>query len=1231
MKDISHFKCQRCGEDRSHYCLGMCNRCYQRHLREKNKDRKVQPSGVFSLKRKKNNYPFTAPLIGENYQTTIPEKTSLSPLRSYKKAYNYSDSDNIEKFLKFCKLIYSEYPAEGDIIKGACGIEERAMNLLEQYGDLHKAMYAVKNPIVLALNPDLIESLPADEIEKEVNQVWNELHKVKIDNKDEFLEKLKISVDSGITEQEFHTLLQIASNMKVKVPKEITSELSESENFSKTLRKKKVDKSLTVEELREVVARFEDFKIKTSTMQEYQEILAKAEDWMARFRKNTHPTMRQLQNMVTEGTALPLSIPELAVVRDKHKSVKKWTETVHGLIKTWRCKKDVKTPLSEVQSLVQEAKGLQFTHHDILILEDAAQKVFEWQERVKMTEEDKYCSEFISQLLEEGQNLPLEVDSLEGMKNAFNWTARAKKVLESKKINQKVLAQLANEGKNKAISSPMLKEMQNLLNCSKLWREKAKKVLASSDNNVELMQDLLKEAEGFLIDEECYVAQLRNKVNKLLEIRDMKKGSKKTTAEVRNSKRPSISFASEYDEIKHQAKLPEAWPSATSQFLKKFPKPIPNAEDLPTLKKLIEEVPSSQKSSSDYSKLLEMLDNSSTWIKESNQCLDSNDSFKINSLIAKSSGFPVDLVLYEKLNENVCVSDWKVKVSSCLHLQDIQSLKKLKAEIPSLAIKGTSEYQELSSYLENYEKWSNDLEKVCDDGSLETLEDLYRASKDLAITHEQRTLIKRSIISMYSWKDRVKYYLDNGGEISEGRALAKEGEYVCFECDEQDELSALLEKLKVIKKKVRKVLFSLPNSAIRSQITPRVFKKRHVLEEYKLENKQNDENQVADLVQAVESACETIAPMEPYAFPLYHPIQGLSLIISIPTQAKQVRLPDDKKKRPISYKQLNEDGKNIKRPPRRPKNFEISRQSFCICKNEASWNDTIMINCDYCGEWYHPTCISIDSEEIEKIDEFCCFLCYERIGIRSERVKRQIIPYNEFLNLVQECSGKFWCDEIREILKIDGRIAEWRVEAKELLETGLMVKELKKIYEVDSSLIEEQQYLFDGKIMKSLVEYEGLPAIMEERDLLLNLLRKRDWLREAYQSIYKKNSYRNIKKLVKERGNFDEESFSDAVAELNKVLVVIQEYNNQLQDILKGQPTLTQLKKFFENEEIVHYKLDLFEKTKKKVEQFEAVLQEIKEEMNAKDKKKLAGLVAKAEKLGIKDGLLDEAIASCGL
>ena len=192
-----------------------------------------------------------------------------------------------------------------------------------------------------------------------------------------------------------------------------------------------------------------------------------------------------------------------------------------------------------------------------------------------------------------------------------------------------------------------------------------------------------------------------------------------------------------------------------------------------------------------------------------------------------------------------------------------------------------------------------------------------------------------------------------------------------------------------------------------------------------------------------------------------------------------------------------------------------------------------------------------------------------------------------------------------------------------------MIKEIKKIYESDSSLIEEQQYLFDGKIMKILVEYEGLPIIMVERDQLLNLIRKRDWLREVYQSIYKKNSCRNIKKLIKERFAFDDEEFDEPVNELQKLLNVIQDYNQQLQDAFKGTPKLKALKEFFDNSELPLYKLDNFEKNKKKIEQFEAILDEIKLEMQGKDKKKLYSLVAKAEKLSIQDDLLDEARKMC--
>lgn len=1232
MKDrLSQFKCHRCGEERSHYCLGMCNRCYQRHLREKNKDRKIQNQGMYSYKHKKNNYPFSSPKVGEAYQSDLPENTRPSIVSAYTKVHSFPDQDGVERFLKFCKLIFSDYPAEGDIIKGACGIEERALNLLEKYGDVHKAMYAVKNPISVALNPDLVHNLPQEEIEREVNQIWKELIKVKIDNKDEFLEKMKKSVESGINEQELQMLLQIAANMKVKVPKEITNQLTDSENFSKILRKKLVDKSLTIEELKEIKIKISDFNVKTSTMQQLQEVLYKAEDWTSRVKKAVFPTIRYLQNLVSEGSSLPLCLPELNSIKEKYRSAKKWADNVHNLIKSWKCKKDIRTPLSEVQALINESKALQIVHHDVQILEDSVQKVLEWQERIKMTEEDIYCNEYIVQLLEEGQTLPLEVDSLEGMKNTFNWTARAKKIFENKKINQKQLIQITNEGKNKNINNPMLKEMQNLVNSSKQWKEKVKKVLSGSNEGIETLKELIRVGESLNIEDDGYLNQLRSKLNRSLDFQDQSKvirtasHEKLNVGHMRNIKKqnpqPPV-ILSDFEDVKHQLRHPENWSTTCQNFIKRFPRTIPSAEEVLILNKLLEDCPSALKATQEHSKLEDFKMSQTQWTLEAEESLRKENLSQINDLVTKSHQHPVDLGIYEKISIQAACIEWKAKVKASFKDHETNILSKLKLDLPSQDLKTTSEYKQLQNYLEKYEKWASELDQICEEGNIESLENIYKSGRDVSIPSDQKNLIKRSLIGIYSWKDRVNYFLNYGGEISEGKALLKEGEYVCFECEEQEKLSALLQEFKIIRKKASKIINNLPSTPLKLPMQSRIYKKRYIYEEYKLES---TDDMISDLISSIDNAIEATAPMEPKCYPLYHPTQGLSLIINTSPLFKTIKIPEEKKKRSITYKQLNEDIKNIKRPPRRPKNIEISRQNYCICKNEASWNDTIMINCDYCGEWYHPSCISIDTEDIDKIEEFCCFICYERIGIRYDRNKRQTYNYSDFISLLKSFSNKFTCDEVREIQKIAAKVEDWKVEANEILDNGLMTKEIKKIYESDSSLIEEQQYLFDGKIMKMLVEYEGIPIILEERESLLNLIRKRDWLREAYQSIFKKNSYRNIKKLIKEKFAFDDEEFDQPTLELQKILNVIQDYNSQLQDMLKNTPKLKDLKKFFENEDLVHYKLDLFEKSKKKMEQFQNLLAEIKAEINAKDHRKLPALISKAEKLGIYDELLEEA------
>ena len=274
-----------------------------------------------------------------------------------------------------------------------------------------------------------------------------------------------------------------------------------------------------------------------------------------------------------------------------------------------------------------------------------------------------------------------------------------------------------------------------------------------------------------------------------------------------------------------------------------------------------------------------------------------------------------------------------MNVQRALKAFDIDNLSRLKIDLPAIYLKNSKEFLQLSDYLEKYESWALRLEKICEEGNVENLEEMYKETKEISVGYEQKLIIKRSLVGIYSWKERVKIFLNEGGELNEGKALAKEGEYVCFECEEQENLSVILEKLKVVRKKAAKIINSLPNTYPRLPLPSRVYKKRHLLEEYMLDSTGDTVN---DMVSTLENAIEIIAPMESTCFPLYHPTQGLSVILCTPSSYKSQRIPEEKKKRTVTYKQINEDVKNIKRPPRRPKGFEISRQTYCVCKNEAS-------------------------------------------------------------------------------------------------------------------------------------------------------------------------------------------------------------------------------------------------------------------------------------------------------
>lgn len=44
-----------------------------------------------------------------------------------------------------------------------------------------------------------------------------------------------------------------------------------------------------------------------------------------------------------------------------------------------------------------------------------------------------------------------------------------------------------------------------------------------------------------------------------------------------------------------------------------------------------------------------------------------------------------------------------------------------------------------------------------------------------------------------------------------------------------------------------------------------------------------------------------------------------------------------------------------------------------------------MIACDHCDEWFHASCLHIDDDAVERIDQFICPSCETRMSLRSPR------------------------------------------------------------------------------------------------------------------------------------------------------------------------------------------------------------------------------------------------------
>ncbi|CAE6391258.1 unnamed protein product [Rhizoctonia solani] len=62
--------------------------------------------------------------------------------------------------------------------------------------------------------------------------------------------------------------------------------------------------------------------------------------------------------------------------------------------------------------------------------------------------------------------------------------------------------------------------------------------------------------------------------------------------------------------------------------------------------------------------------------------------------------------------------------------------------------------------------------------------------------------------------------------------------------------------------------------------------------------------------------------------------------------------------------------------------LEEDTRLYCVCKTRYDENK-VMIACDRCDDWYHPTCVNLPEFDVDLIDQFVCPLCVTKYNVRT--------------------------------------------------------------------------------------------------------------------------------------------------------------------------------------------------------------------------------------------------------
>ena len=58
---------------------------------------------------------------------------------------------------------------------------------------------------------------------------------------------------------------------------------------------------------------------------------------------------------------------------------------------------------------------------------------------------------------------------------------------------------------------------------------------------------------------------------------------------------------------------------------------------------------------------------------------------------------------------------------------------------------------------------------------------------------------------------------------------------------------------------------------------------------------------------------------------------------------------------------------------RSPDQGDDDNDVYCLCRKP--WQGRFMIQCDYCDEWYHGSCVDVTAADALEIDKYKCGLC----------------------------------------------------------------------------------------------------------------------------------------------------------------------------------------------------------------------------------------------------------------